>query len=136
MLSWWAIETHTSPNQKEVVMKILGSHLYEDKLTEHLMGTQVIFFFILGFLFLSFYCLLLHLTFFLKNKMFQPFFLCTLDLQVWGLYIFLDIENLTALSFEVCFQQRSYFKTLSIWMCWKSLNKIMCKLIWCQYPSS
>ncbi len=64
MLSWWPIETCMSPNQKEVVKKILGSHLYENKLTQHLMETQVIFFFILGFLFLSFYCMLLHLTFF------------------------------------------------------------------------
>ncbi len=73
VLSWWAIETHTNPNQKEVVRKILGSHLYEDKLIQHLMETQVIFFFILGFLLLSFYCLFLHLTFFFFSKCFGHF---------------------------------------------------------------
>lgn len=68
VLSWWAIETHMSPNQKEVVKKKLWSHLYENKLIQHLMETQIIFFFILGFLFLSFYCLLLHLTFFFSQN--------------------------------------------------------------------
>lgn len=82
VLSWWAIETCMSPNQKEVVRKILRSHLYEDKLIQHVMETQVIFFFILGFLLLSFYCLFLHLTFFFFSKCFSLFFPFTLDLHV------------------------------------------------------
>jgi len=74
VLSWWAIETHMRPNQKEVVKKRLGLHLYENKLIQHLMETHVIFSFIFGFLLLSFYCLLLHLTFSFIFKMFWPFF--------------------------------------------------------------
>lgn len=103
VLSLWAIETHMNPNQKKVVKKRLGLHLYENKLIQHLMETQVIFSFILGFLLLSFYYLFLHLTFFFFTKYFDLFFLYTLNLHVWNFYLFLNIENPMVFSFEICF---------------------------------
>jgi hypothetical protein len=74
VLSWWAVETCMSPNQKEVGRKILGLHLYEKKPTQYLMETQVIVLFIFVLLHLSLYCMLFHWTFFSPFQVIWAYF--------------------------------------------------------------
>jgi hypothetical protein len=43
ILAWWGSKTCVSPNQKGIVKKRQGPHLYEEKPTQYLMETQVLF---------------------------------------------------------------------------------------------
>jgi hypothetical protein len=43
ILAWWAFEICMTPNQKEVVRKRHGPHLYEKKLIQYLMEIHVFF---------------------------------------------------------------------------------------------
>ncbi len=39
--SWWFLETRVNSNQKEMVRRILGPHVYDKKSMDYLMETQV-----------------------------------------------------------------------------------------------
>jgi hypothetical protein len=52
-LSWWASETHMSPNKKEVVKRRLTPKVYEEKPAQYPMETQICF--IISILYLMFY---------------------------------------------------------------------------------
>jgi hypothetical protein len=60
VLSWWAFETHMSPNHKDVVRRKLTLHSHQVKPIQYLMEMHVSLFIILCFLFISL-CPLLQL---------------------------------------------------------------------------